>query len=158
MLTDKHEYYMRLALKQAGKALKNGDVPVGCVVVYNNEIIGRGYNQVEKRNNPTAHAEMLAIKQAINKYGHKHLLDCDIYVSLEPCSMCAGAIVLARIKNVIYGATDPKTGACGSVLNIVRHNLLNHRCNVISGVLETESTSLIKDFFIQLRKYSKLYE
>ena len=152
MLTDMHEYYMRLALKQARKALKNCDVPVGCVVVYNNEIIGRGYNQVEKRNNSTAHAEMLAIKQAINKYGHKHLLDCDIYVSLEPCSMCAGAIVLARIKNVIYGASVSKTGACGSVMNIVRHNLLNHRCNVISGVLETESTSLIKDFFIQLRK------
>lgn len=149
---------MRLALKQAVKALKSGDVPVGCLVVYNNEIIGRGYNQIERRNDSLAHAEMLAIKQAVSKYGHKHLLDCDLYVTLEPCSMCAGAIVLARIKNVVFGASDPKSGACGSVLNIVRHNSLNHHCNIISGVLESECSTLIKNFFMELRKQSKQYE
>jgi len=158
MLTDSYEYYMRLALNQARKTLKSGDVPVGCLVVFDNEIIGRGYNQIEKQDDSLAHAEILAIKQAIKKYGHKHLLNCDIYISLEPCSMCAGAIVLARIKNVIYGASDSKSGACGSVTNIVQHNSLNHRCNVIPGVLETECSSVIKNFFIELRKQRKQNE
>lgn len=149
-----HEFekFMRIALKEASKSLKNEDVPVGCIIVKNNEIISKAYNQIEKTGNPLKHAEIIAIEKAVKKIGYKHLLDCDIYVTLEPCSMCAGAIVLSRAKRVIYGASDFKTGACGSLLNIINNDKLNHRCKLISGVLKEECGKLLKDFFKDLRK------
>ena len=146
------EYYMYKALTEAGKAADYEDVPVGCVIVFNDKIIARGYNQIEKKKDPLAHAELQAIKQAVRKTGHKHLLNCTMYVTLEPCPMCAGAIVLARIPKLVIGAKDPKTGACGSVMDITNHNTLNHRCEVTTGVLEKECSSVLKEFFKDLRK------
>jgi len=142
---------MHKAIVQAEKAAANYDVPVGAVIVRNNKIIGRGYNQVEKKDDATAHAEIIAIRQAIKKNGRKHLLDCTMYVTLEPCSMCAGAIVLARIPRLVIGTKDPKTGACGSILNIAQNEKLNHRCEITTGILETECSQMLKDFFKQLR-------
>lgn len=146
------EKFMRAALKQAEKSLKTGDVPVGAVVVYNGEIIAKGYNQIEKKSNAIQHAEIIAINSAIKKYGHKHLLDCDLYVTLEPCSMCAGAIVLARLKRIFIGTDDPKTGGGGSIFNILNSPRLNHRCEVISGILQDECSAILKNFFKELRK------
>ena len=143
---------MYKAILEAGKALENEDVPVGCIIVKDNKIIGRGYNQVEKKGNPLAHAEIQAINQAVRKTGHKHLLDCTMYVTLEPCAMCAGAIVLARIPRLVIGATDPKTGACGSILNIVQEKKLNHRVDITRGILEKECSNMLKDFFKKLRQ------
>ncbi len=143
---------MAMAIELAKLSLASDDVPIGAVVVHNDKVIGEGYNKIEKLNNSLVHAEINAINDAISNYGYKHLLDCSIYVTLEPCSMCAGAIVLARITNLIYGATDPKTGACGSLFNIPQDERLNHRVNVISGVKEDECSQLLKNFFKELRK------
>ena len=145
-------FNIQIALSEAKKSLISADVPVGAIIVKDNKIISRAHNQIEQKGDSTAHAELLAIQKAIKKIGYKHLLDCTLYVTLEPCSMCAGAIVLARIPRVVYGATDPKTGACGSLYNIINDNRLNHRCEVISGVLEDECSKLLKDFFKKLRK------
>ena len=150
--TSQDEHFMNQALLQARKSLISGDVPVGAVIVHDGKIIGRGYNQIEKTGNSIHHAEIMAINSAIKKYGHKHLLDCDIYITLEPCSMCAGAIVLARIKRVFIGAKDPKTGAGGSIFNILSEPRLNHRCEVINGVLEEDCSLMLKQFFRELRK------
>jgi tRNA(adenine34) deaminase len=144
--------FMSKALSLAKKSIISRDVPVGSVIVHNGNIIGKGYNQIEKRKNPLAHAEISAIDSAVKKYGHKHLLDCDMYVTLEPCSMCAGAIVLSRINRVFIGAKDPKTGAGGSLFNILNDKKLNHRCEVHFGILENECSVLIKDFFKELRR------
>jgi tRNA(adenine34) deaminase len=149
------EYYMYKALLEAEKALANDDVPVGCVIVHNDTIIARAYNQIEKKKDSTAHAELTAIKKATKKIGYKHLLDCTMYVTLEPCAMCAGAIVLARIPRLVIGTKDPKTGACGSVLNITNEKRLNHRCDVRFGVLEEKCSYILKDFFKKLRKTNK---
>jgi len=146
------DFFMKFAILESKKSLKSGDVPVGAIIVKDNKIISRAHNQIEKKGDSTAHAELLAIQKAIKKLGYKHLLDCTLYVTLEPCAMCAGAIVLARIPRVVFGATDPKTGACGSLYNIVNDKRLNHRCEVISGVLEDECSKLLKDFFKKLRK------
>ncbi len=146
-----NEYYMYKAILEAEKAAGNDDVPVGAIIVRDGKIIGRGYNQVEKKGDSLAHAELIAIRQAIKKTGHKHLLDCTMYITLEPCSMCAGAIVLARIPRLVIGAKDPKTGACGSVMNIVQDDRLNHRCEITRGILETECSKLLKDFFRMIR-------
>jgi tRNA(adenine34) deaminase len=143
---------MDAALELAKLSTEYNDVPVGAIIVHNDMIIGKGYNQIEKLNNSIVHAEIIAINDAINNYGYKHLLDCSIYVTLEPCAMCAGAIVLARISNLIYGANDPKTGACGSLFNIPQDERLNHRLNVISGVKKDECSQILKDFFKELRK------
>ncbi len=143
---------MQKALSQARKSLKSGDVPIGAVIVHNGKIIGRGYNQIEKKGNSILHAELTAISSAIKNYGYKHLLDCEMYITLEPCSMCAGAIVLSRINRVFIGAIDSKTGAGGSVFNILNDSRLNHRCEVISGVLADECSDIIKQFFKELRK------
>lgn len=143
---------MEKAIKQAEKSLLYDDVPVGAVIVYDGKIIGSGYNQIEKYKNPLKHAEINAIGSATKKIRYKHLLECDMYVTLEPCSMCAGAIVLSRLKRVFIGAKDPKTGACGSVFNILNDSRLNHNCEVISGILETECSIMLKDFFRKLRK------
>lgn len=143
------------ALKEARKSLRYGDVPIGAVVVFSNEIIARGHNQVEQRKDPFAHAEISAMAKAIKKIGYKHLLDCDLYVTLEPCSMCSGAIVLARIRNLFIGALDPKTGAAVSLYQIPEDERLNHRIVVKSGILETECSALIKEFFKELRTKKK---
>lgn len=149
---DNHEKYMALAIELAKLSNEHEDVPIGALIVHNDEIIGRGYNQIEKLNNSIVHAEIIAINDAISNFGYKHLLDCSLYVTLEPCSMCAGAIVLARISNLIYGAKDPKSGACGSLFNIPQDERLNHRVNIISSVKEDECSQLLKDFFKELRK------
>ena len=144
--------FMQEALKEAKKALEEDEVPVGAVIVYKGKIIARGHNQVERLKDPTAHAEMLALTSACNFLKTKWLNGASVYVTIEPCSMCAGALVLARIKNLYFGAKDPKTGACGSVVNIVNHRKLNHRIKVEEGILEKECSSLLKEFFKKKRK------
>lgn len=147
---------MKEALREARKALKFGDVPIGAAIVSDGKVIGRGYNQVEKKNDATAHAEIIAINSAIKKIRHKHLLDCTIYVTLEPCAMCSGAIVLARIPNLVYGAEDPKAGACGSLYSITDDKRLNHRCHITKGILGEECSDLIKKFFQELRSGKRI--
>ena len=145
---------MQEALKEARKAFTEDEVPVGAVIVSGGKIIGRGHNQIERLKDPTAHAEMIALTSAANYLNTKWLNQASLYVTIEPCSMCAGALVLARIKNIYFGAKDPKTGACGSVVNIINHKKLNHRIKVKSGILEEESASLLRDFFKKKRKKS----
>ncbi len=145
------ERFMREALKEAQQALKEDEVPVGAVIVQGRAVIARGYNQIERLKDPTAHAEMLAVTAATNYLDSKWLNDCTLYVTLEPCSMCAGALVLARIKNIVYGAPDPKTGACGSVFNVAHSSKLNHRINVTGGVLAKECGALLSEFFSKKR-------
>ena len=151
MLDANHEYWMELAFREAEKAYQAREVPVGAIVVYENRIIGRGYNQIEQLQDPTAHAEIIAITAAADYLGSRRLLDTVMYVALEPCAMCAGAIVLARIPMLVYGTMDPKTGACGSVMNIVQEDRLNHRVSIVSGVLENKCSMILKDFFKKLR-------
>jgi len=146
-----HEEWMRWALKEAEKALSQDEVPVGAVVVQEGQVIGRGYNQTKTLNDPTAHAEMIAISAAANTLNSWRLENCILYVTLEPCAMCAGAIVLSRLKKLIFGVMDPKAGACGSLRNIVQDHRLNHRVEILSGVLQEESTELLKLFFRRLR-------
>jgi len=146
------EIYMQEALKEAERAFEESEVPVGCVVVHKNRIIARGHNQVERLKDPTAHAEMLALTSATNYLNAKWLNGATLYVTIEPCSMCAGALVLSRIKNIIYGAEDPKTGACGSVINIAHNKKFNHRINIKKGVLKQECGFLLKEFFRKKRR------
>ena len=148
---DNHENWMQLALKEAVKAGEEGEVPVGAVVIHNSMVIGRGYNRTENLGDATAHAEILAIGAASETLGDWRLEDCTLYVTLEPCPMCAGAIVQARIPKLVFGATDPKAGACGTLYNIVEDKRLNHMVEVITGVREEESSSLLKSFFQRLR-------
>ena len=143
---------MQEAMKEARKAFYEEEVPVGAVVVYQDKIIARGHNQVERLKDPTAHAEIIAITSAANYLGTKWLNEVSLYVTIEPCSMCAGAMVLARIKNLYFGAFDPKTGASGSIINIVNHKKLNHRIKVTSGILQEECSSILKEFFGKKRK------
>jgi len=146
------KFYMLEALREAQKALEEDEVPVGAVIVHEGRIIARGHNQVERLKDPTAHAEIIAITSAANYLGAKWLNEASLYVTIEPCSMCAGAMVLARIKNLCFGANDPKTGACGSVIDIANHKKLNHHMKVTRGIFETECSSLLKDFFRKKRK------
>ncbi len=146
------EMFMREALKQARIAADNDEVPVGAVIVHENRIIARTHNQVETLKDPTAHAEMIAITQASASLESKWLLECALYVTLEPCSMCAGALVLARIRRICFGAADPKTGACGSVLDITGHEPLNHHPEVEGGILEEECGRLVSGFFERKRR------
>jgi len=141
------EAYMLEAIKEACAAADRDEVPVGAVIVCAGKIIGRAHNQVELLKDPTAHAEMIAITQATNFLGNKWLSEATMYVTIEPCSMCAGALVLARMRRLVFGALDPKTGACGSVYDIVRHQTLNHRVAVRSGVLADECGLLLSEFF-----------
>ncbi|MBI5326660.1 MAG: nucleoside deaminase [Ignavibacteriae bacterium] len=149
---EQHIFFMKEALKEARKCSRYEDVPIGAVVVLDDEIIGRGYNQVEKLNDSTAHAEIIAIKKAVKHINYKHLINSTLYVTLEPCPMCSGSIVLSRINKVVFGTSDPKAGASGSLYNIIQDKRLNHRCEVITGVLEEECSQLLKDFFKKLRK------
>lgn len=143
---------MQEALKLAREAAKKDEVPVGAVIAHHNKIIARAHNQVEMLKDPTAHAEMIAITQATSTLSAKWLSDCTMYVTIEPCSMCAGALILARIKRVCFGAKDPKTGAFGSVLNITEHPLLNHKIEVERGILTDECGLLLSEFFQKKRK------
>ena len=145
------DYFMKKALQEALKAGACEDVPVGAVIVLQNKVIARAYNQVELLGDPTAHAEMIAITEASAFLKNKWLKDCALYVTIEPCSMCAGALVLSRISKVVYGARDPKTGAGGSVFNILDNEKLNHRVEVRAGVLKEECATLIQDFFRKQR-------
>jgi len=138
---------MRLALREAERALGHDDVPVGAVIVQGGEVVGVGHNERELRQDPTAHAETIAIREAARAVGSWRLLDTVLYVTLEPCAMCAGAIVLARVPRVVYGATDPKAGAAGSVLDVLAEPRLNHRPDVAGGLLEPECGELLRAFF-----------
>ncbi len=142
---------MQEAFKEAQRAAKEDEVPIGAVIVYKDKIIGRAHNQVERLKDPTAHAEMIAITSAANSLNTKWLNGASLYVTIEPCSMCAGALVLARIKNLIYGADDPKAGGCGSVTDIINNKILNHRIKIKKGILEKECSSLLKEFFKKKR-------
>ncbi len=146
------QIFMQEAIKQAKLAFFKDEVPIGVVISHKNKIISKAYNQVEMLKDPTAHAEMIAITQATSHLGSKWLQECTLYVTIEPCSMCTGALVLARIKRVCFGAPDPKTGACGSVINIAQHEKLNHRFEVVSGILEQECGGLLSEFFQKKRK------
>ena len=146
------EKFIKEALKEAEKAAAMGEVPIGAVVVKDGIIIGRGHNKTETAKDPTAHAEMEAIRAASAALGGWRLLGCDMYVTAEPCSMCAGAIVWSRIENLYIGTMDPKAGACGSVFNIVQEDKLNHQVNVTTGILQEECSRLLKDFFRSLRR------
>ena len=150
-----HSMFMQEALKQARLALEKDEVPVGAVITFQNKIIARAHNQVETLKDPTAHAEMIAITQATSQLSNKWLNECDLYVTLEPCSMCAGALVLARIKNIFFGAEDEKTGACGTIMNLAQHAKLNHRIAVQKGFMGAECGQLLSDFFKKKRAQSK---
>lgn len=149
---------MREALEEAKKAYSIYEVPVGAIIVYKGKIIGRGYNQRETLKDPTAHAEVLAIKEASKFLDSWRLLDCTMYVTLEPCAMCAGAIVNSRIKRLVIGARDLKRGCCGTVENLTNHPKFNHRLEVEFGVLEEECSSILSDFFKELREQKKNLE
>ncbi|MHC4464638.1 MAG: tRNA adenosine(34) deaminase TadA [Planctomycetota bacterium] len=151
----KDEAYMRLAVDQAKIAEDNGDVPIGAVIVYQEQIIGKAYNQREQLKDPTAHAEIIALTQAASFMENWHLNSCTMYVTLEPCPMCAGALVLSRIDRLCYGCSDPKSGACGSLYNIVQDQRLNHRVEVTSGVMEEQCRQQLQDFFGRRRQENK---
>jgi tRNA(adenine34) deaminase len=142
---------MRLALREAERALEHDDVPIGAVVVHEGEVVGAGANERELRGDPTAHAEVLALREASTRLGSWRLLDCVIYVTLEPCAMCAGAIVLARVPRVVYAAPDPKAGMAGSVLDVLGEPRLNHRPEVAAGLLAGDSADLLRAFFASRR-------
>jgi tRNA(adenine34) deaminase len=145
------EYFMRLALREATRALEHDDVPIGALVVRDGEVIGSGHNEREVRADPTAHAEMIALREAARTVGSWRVLDAVMYVTLEPCAMCAGAMVLARIPRLVYGATDPKAGAAGSVLDVLGEPRLNHRPEVEGGLLAADSAELLQTFFASRR-------
>lgn len=144
--------FMVEALKEARKAFDMGEIPIGAVIVKDDEIIARGHNMTETMKDPTAHAEMIAIRQAAEKLGGWRLPGCSMYVTIEPCSMCAGAMVWARIEKLYIGSMDPKGGACGSVFNIPQEERLNHYIDIQTGIMQEECESMMKEFFIQLRR------
>ncbi len=147
--------YMKEALREAEIAAQLGEVPIGAVIVHNGEIVGRGHNLTETRKDPTAHAEMEAIRQAAETLGGWRLPDCEMYVTCEPCSMCAGALIWSRMTKVCIGTMDPKAGACGSVFNILQEEKLNHQVEIETGVMEEECSRILKEFFAELRKSRK---
>ena len=148
------ERYMRLALDQARLAAVHGEVPAGAVMVRDSEVIGTGYNLTRRLQDATAHAEMLAMRRAAERLGYWYFERCTLYVTLEPCIMCAGALVLARLERLVFGATEPKFGGCGSIFNIVRERRLNHKVEVTGGVLEDECAGLMREFFRDIRNKS----
>jgi len=147
---------MKEAIKEAKKAAKIGEVPIGCVIVYEDKVIARGYNKRNTKKTTLAHAELLAIQKASKKLGDWRLEDCTMYVTLEPCQMCAGAIIQARMKEVVVGAMNPKAGCAGSVLNILQMQEFNHQAELITGVMEEECKEVLQDFFKELRIKNKL--
>jgi tRNA(adenine34) deaminase len=152
MIFPEHVYrFMFAALNEAEKAFERDETPIGAVVVHKNKIIGRGFNQTEMLKDSTAHAEMLAITAASNHLQSKFLDECDLYVTVEPCVMCSGAILLSRIKNIYFGVFEPKFGACGSLFNIIESNKYNHKPSVYSGIYTEESKTLLEKFFQKKR-------
>ena len=145
------EFFMRAALRLAAKAYQADEVPVGAVVVRAGKIIGRAYNQVELLKDATAHAEMLALTQAEAAVGDWRLTDCDLYVTKEPCVMCAGALIHVRLRRLIFGCADPKSGAAGGMINLLQHSALNHDCEITSSVLQNECAAILQDFFRKKR-------
>ncbi len=145
------DYFMRLALREADRALEHEDVPIGAVLVRDGEVVAAAHNERELRQDPTAHAEIIALRGAAQAAGTWRLLDMVLYVTLEPCAMCAGAIVLARVPRVVFGASDPKAGACGSVLDVLGEARLNHRPDVAGGLLAEECGGLLSAFFASRR-------
>lgn len=146
---------MREALKEARKAARKGEVPVGAVVVRDGKVAGRGHNLTESRQSALTHAEMMALGKAVKKLGSWRLTDCDLYVTLEPCTMCGGAIVLSRIRNLFYGTTDPKAGAVESTARVLENPKLNHRVKVRGGILKEECSGVLSGFFKELRRKAK---
>jgi tRNA(adenine34) deaminase len=151
LFSESHYNFMRRALQEAVTAFEEDEVPVGAVIVHKNRIIGRGYNRNEALQDPTAHAEILALTAAANALGTNKLNECDIYVTLEPCVMCTGALLLARIKTLYFGAFDPKYGACGSLYNIPQENKYNHKIEVFSGLEEDACKTILQQFFQKKR-------
>ena len=149
------EKYMRAALREAKKAYKLDEVPIGCVIVQNDKIIARGYNRRNTDKNTLAHAEISAIKKASKKTGDWRLEDCTMYVTLEPCQMCAGAIVQSRLKKVVIASMNPKAGCAGSVINLLQMKQFNHQVEMVTGVLEEESSTMLSGFFQELREKKK---
>jgi len=144
--------FMSHALREAGRATHEEEVPVGAVLVRGGRIVARAHNRSIHLHDPTAHAEVLALRRAAKKLGNYRLAGCDLYVTIEPCAMCAGAIIQARLRRVIFGASDPKAGACGSALTVLNHTRVNHRVEVVSGMLAEESARLLRDFFRPRRR------
>jgi len=147
MQTIDNEEWMKLALKQAYYSIKDNEVPVGAIIILDNKIISSGYNQCVTKNDPTAHAEILAIKRAESLLKNYRLNNCEIYTTLEPCSMCYGAIIHARIRKITFGAYDPKTGVCGSCMDLSQSQCYNHKPEIIGGVMESECSEILKSFF-----------
>ncbi len=143
---------MGLAMREAEQAYEEGEVPVGAVVVFEDKVIGRGYNRMAQLSDATAHAEMVALSAAYNRFGDWRLENCTIFCTLEPCAMCAGALVLSRVERIVYGAQDPKFGACGSIFDIPTEKKLNHRIEVVGGVMADEVARMMKDFFVEVRQ------
>jgi tRNA(adenine34) deaminase len=148
-------HWMQYALQLADKAEQNGEIPVGAVLVKDGVVLGEGWNQSIQLNDPSAHAEMIAIRQAAEKIGNYRLIDCTLYVTLEPCAMCAGLLVHSRVKRLVFGAKDAKTGAAGSVLDIVRHPVLNHQLDVLDGPLAQQCADKLSEFFRRRRAEQK---
>ena len=146
---------MREALALARQAGESGEVPVGAVLVREGAVVGRGYNRPVSGKDPTAHAEVMALRDAAERVGNYRLAECELYVTLEPCAMCAGAIMHARVSRVVYGAADPKSGACGSVVDLFAENRLNHHATVAGGVLAEEAARLLQEFFVERRKVGR---
>jgi tRNA(adenine34) deaminase len=155
-MNEQDEYFMREAIKEAKKAEALAEVPIGAVLVYKGEIISRGYNLRESQQNAVAHAELLAIEQACKKIGSWRLEDTTLYVTLEPCPMCSGAIMLSRIKRVVYGAPDPKGGCAGTLMNLLQDKRFNHQSEVVNGVLAEECGHMLSAFFRTIRDKRKL--
>ncbi|OJH19663.1 tRNA-specific adenosine deaminase [Bacillus obstructivus] len=155
MVKNADEYFMKLAISEAKKAEEKCEVPIGAVVVLNGEVIATAHNLRESTQNAITHAEILAIQKACERIGSWRLEDAELYVTLEPCPMCSGAIILSRIKKVIFGAHDPKAGCAGSLMNLLDDQRFNHQCEVVSGVLENECSVLLRDFFRNIRKRNK---
>ncbi|MGH9395881.1 MAG: tRNA adenosine(34) deaminase TadA [Terriglobia bacterium] len=150
---EEHRKYMRMALREARRASAENEVPVGAVMVHEGRVVARAHNRPIRLNDPTAHAEILALRRAAKKLGNYRLTGCSLYVTIEPCAMCAGAIIQARISLLIFGARDAKAGACGSALRVLNHSKLNHRVKVLRGVLAEDSALLLREFFERRRQH-----
>ncbi|MBY6270847.1 MAG: tRNA-specific adenosine deaminase [Bacillaceae bacterium] len=155
---DRNEYYMRMAIEEAKKAEEKQEVPIGCVIVLGDTVIARAHNLRETLQNPLAHAEILAVNEAAKRLKSWRLEDTEMFVTLEPCPMCAGSIVQSRIKRVVYGASDPKAGCAGTLMNLLQEERFNHRAEVVAGVLEEECGNLLTGFFKKLRDRKKAGE
>jgi tRNA(adenine34) deaminase len=149
---DRLQHFMALAMREAEEAYEMGEVPVGAIVVFDDKVIGRGYNRMSQLRDASAHAEMIALSAAYNRFGDWRLENCTLFCTLEPCAMCAGAAVLSRVKTIVFGARDPKFGACGSIFDIPREPKLNHRIEVIEGVMAEPIAQMMRDFFVSVRK------